>query len=152
MVRNQTKICPGKNFVTNEYPGIYVYTVDIYYIHNTGPHTDMYIYIYIHICIYIYVYTYMYIYICIYMSPVPGPPTPPPPQWYPPPTPNPPPTPQNLVFACYLHIYIHIYTYILPFPPLQPRISTLFAALESHDLVNGPCLYISIITFFSNRL
>ena len=51
-----------------------------------------------------------------------------------------PPTPQNLVFACYLHIYIHIYTYILPFPPLQPRISTLFAALESHDLVNGPCL------------
>ena len=51
-----------------------------------------------------------------------------------------PPPPQNLVFACYLHIYIHIYTYILPFPPLQPRISTLFAALESHDLVNGPCL------------
>ena len=65
------------------------------------------------------------------MSPVPGPPHPPlPPQWYPPPTPNPP-TPQNLVFACYLHIYIHIYTYILPFPPLHPRISTLFAALES---------------------
>ena len=52
----------------------------------------------------------------------------------------PPPPPQNLVFARYLHIYIHIYTYILPFPPLQPRISTLFAALESHDLVNGPCL------------
>jgi len=22
MVRNQTKICPGKKFVTNEYPGI----------------------------------------------------------------------------------------------------------------------------------
>ena len=55
-----------------------------------------------------------------------------PPQWYPPPLLTPPP-PQNLVFACYLHIYIHIYTYILPFPPLQPRISTLFAALESHD-------------------
>ena len=52
----------------------------------------------------------------------------------------PPPPPQNLVFARYLHIYIHIYTYILPFPPFQPRISTLFAALESHDLVNGPCL------------
>ena len=86
-------------------------------------------------------------YIYIYMSPVPGPhtphPPPPllPPQWYPPPPPLlTPPTPQNLVFACYLHIYIHIYTYILPFPPLQPRISTLFAALESHDLVNGPCL------------
>ena len=74
------------------------------------------------------------------MSPVPGPPHPPlPPQWYPPPLLTPPP-PQNLVFACYLHIYIHIYTYILPFPPLHPRISTLFAALESHDLVNGPCL------------
>ena len=69
--------------------------------------------------------------VCVYMSPVPGPPHPPlPPQWYPPPTPNPP-TPQNLVFACYLHIYIHIYTYILPFPPFHPRISTLFAALES---------------------
>ena len=79
--------------------------------------------------------------IYIYMSPVPGPPhPPPPPQWYPPPTPNPPHPPQNLVFACYLHIYIHIYTYILPFPPLQPRTSTLFAVLESHDLVNGPCL------------
>ena len=77
----------------------------------------------------------------IYMSPVPGPPHPPsPPNGIPLPTPNPPPPPQNLVFACYLHIYIHIYTYILPFPPLQPRISTLFAALESHDLVNGPCL------------
>ena len=25
MVRNQTKICPGKKFVTNEYPGIYIY-------------------------------------------------------------------------------------------------------------------------------
>ena len=50
------------------------------------------------------------------MSPVPHNP---PPNGIPPPTPN---------------------TYILPFPPLQPRISTLFAALESHDLVNGPCL------------
>ena len=69
------------------------------------------------------------------MSPVPGPPPPAPPMVSPP-TPNPPPPPQNLVFACYLHIY----TYILPFPPLQPRISTLFAALESHDLLNGPCL------------
>ena len=75
------------------------------------------------------------------MSPVPGPPHPPPsPPMLSPPNPNPPHPPQNLVFACYLHIYIHIYTYILPFPPLQPRISTLFAALESHDLVNGPCL------------
>ena len=96
------------------------------------------------VCIYIYVYvcasvnSVMYIYI---YEPGPRTPTPPPlpPQWYPPPTPNPP-TPPNLVFACYLHIYIHIYTYILPFPPLQPRTSTLFAALESHDLVNGPCL------------
>ena len=84
----------------------------------------------------------IYLWLCIYMSPVPGPPhTPPPtPPMVSPPTPNPPPPPQNIVFACYLHIYIHIYTYILPFPPLQPRISTLFAALESHDLVNGPCL------------
>ena len=75
------------------------------------------------------------------MSPVPGPPHPPPspPNGIPPPLLTPP-RPQNLVFACYLHIYIHIYTYILPFPPLHPRISTLFAALESHDLVNGPCL------------
>jgi hypothetical protein len=24
MDRNQTKICPGKKFVTNEYPGIYI--------------------------------------------------------------------------------------------------------------------------------
>ena len=24
MVRNQNKICPGKKFVTNEYPGIYI--------------------------------------------------------------------------------------------------------------------------------
>ena len=79
------------------------------------------------------------IYIYIY-EPGPWTPTPPPsPPMVSPPTPNPP-TPRNLVFACYLHIYIHIYTYILPFPPLQPRISTLFAALESQDLVNGPCL------------
>ena len=80
----------------------------------------------------------MGIYIHIYIwARSPDPHTPP--QWYPPPLLTPPP-PQNLVFACYLHIYIHIYTYILPFPPLHPRISTLFAALESHDLVNGPCL------------
>jgi len=25
MVRNQTKICPGKKFVTNEYPGMCIY-------------------------------------------------------------------------------------------------------------------------------
>ena len=82
----------------------------------------------------------IYVYIYIY-EPGPRAPTPPPsPPKVSPPTPNPPTPPQNLVFACYLHIYIHIYTYILPFPPLQPRISTLFAALESHDLVNGPCL------------
>ena len=84
---------------------------------------------------------------CVYMSPVPGPPHPPPSP------PNGIPPPQNLVFACYLHIYIHIYTYILPFPPLQPRISTLFAALESHDLVNGPCLPVYFYhNLFSNRL
>ena len=95
-----------------------------------------YIHIHLHTHTYMYIYIYMYIY-------EPGPRTPTPPPSPPngiPPTPNPPPTPPNLVFACYLHIYIHIYTYILPFPPLQPRISTLFAALESHDLVNGPCL------------
>jgi hypothetical protein len=99
-----------------------------------------FIYIYIHIYIYVCTHRYFYICICIYiyMSPVPGPPHPSP-NGIPPPLLTPPP-PQNLVFACYLHIYIHIYTYILPFPPLQPRISTLFAALESHDLVNGPCL------------
>ena len=87
-----------------------------------------------------YVYEYeTHIYIYIY-EPGPRTPTPPPsPPMVSPPLLTPPP-PQNLVFACYLHIYIHIYTYILPFPPLQPRISTLFAALESHDLVNGPCL------------
>ena len=50
-----------------------------------------------------------------------------------------PPTPPK-PSICTLFAHIHIYTYILPFPPLQPRISTLFAALESHDLVNGPCL------------
>ena len=80
----------------------------------------------------------LYIYIWA-RSPDPHTPPPPPPMVSPPPLLTPPP-PQNLVFACYLHIYIHIYTYILPFPPLHPRISTLFAALESHDLVNGPCL------------
>ena len=86
------------------------------------------------ICIKLYIYIY---------EPGPRTPTPPPlppPMVSPPPPLLTPPPPQNLVFACYLHIYIHIYTYILPFPPLQPRISTLFAALESHDLVNGPCL------------
>ena len=87
---------------------------------------DDHVFVCLNFILYIYTYTYIY---------EPGPRTPtPPPKWYPP---HP---PQNLVFACYLHIYIHIYTYILPFPPLQPRISTLFAALESHDLVNGPCL------------
>ena len=29
MDRNQTKICPGKKFVTNEYPGMYIYIIDI---------------------------------------------------------------------------------------------------------------------------
>ena len=81
----------------------------------------------------------IYIYTNLCITRTPTPPPPPPPMVSPPPLLTPPP-PQNLVFACYLHIYIHIYTYILPFPPLQPRISTLFAALESHDLVNGPCL------------
>ena len=101
--------------------------------HETPKYTLSFMHSFIKI---LYMYTYIYIY-----EPGPRTPTPPlPPQWYPPPTPNPPHPPQNLVFACYLHIYIHIYTYILPFPPLQPRISTLFAALESHDLVNGPCL------------
>ena len=93
-----------------------------------------------HTPINVYIYTYSHTHTYIYE---PGPrtptPPPPPPNGIPPPLLTPPP-PQNLVFACYLHIYIHIYTYILPFPPLHPRISTLFAALESHDLVNGPCL------------
>ena len=88
----------------------------------------------LYFCIYIYTYVYdMY----IYMSPVPGPPHPPP-NGIPPPTPNPPTSPKPSI--CTLFAHIHIYTYILPFPPFQPRISTLFAALESHDLVNGPCL------------
>ena len=30
MVRNQTKICPGKKFVTNEYPGVYIYIYSIF--------------------------------------------------------------------------------------------------------------------------
>ena len=79
----------------------------------------------------------------VYMSPVPGPPHPPlPPQWYPPPllTSPTPPKPSICMLFAHIHTHIHIYTYILPFPPLQPGISTLFAALESHDLVNGPCL------------
>ena len=91
------------------------------YYAQTCPHSGQYIYIWAR-------------------SPDPHTPPPSPPNGTPPPLLTPPTPPQNLVFACYLHIYIHIYTYILPFPPLQPRISTLFAALESHDLVNGPCL------------
>ena len=105
------------------------------------------IYIYIH-CIYIDIN-------CVY-EPGPRTPTPPPPMVSPP-TPNPP-TPQNLVFACYLHIYIHIYTYIYIYIPLStPPPSHLYvicstwvrATTSSTDLVY---LYISIITFFSNRL
>ena len=90
--------------------------------------------IYIH---YLYLYLHRFYYLYIY-EPGPRTPTPPPspPQWYPPPTPNPPTPPKPSI--CML--FAHIHTYILPFPPLQPRISTLFAALESHDLVNGPCL------------
>ena len=33
--RNQTKICPGKKFVTNEYPGIYIYIKSFEPFHNT---------------------------------------------------------------------------------------------------------------------
>ena len=124
---------------------IYMYTYSMYmstYIHKyIYPFIHIYIYTHVHIHIYIktYIHIYTYTYIHIWArSPDPHT-TPLPPQWYPPPLLTPPP-PQNLVFACFLHMYIHIYTYILPFPPLQPRISTLFAALESHDLVNGPCL------------
>ena len=121
-------------------------------------------YLCMHACMYVCMYAWMYvciqipctfrIYIILYIQTIyslslslniniyiwarsPDPHTPP--NGIPPPLLTPP-AAQNLVFACYLHIYIHIYTYILPFPPLQPRISTLFAALESHDLVNGPCL------------
>ena len=66
----------------------------------------------------------------------------------------PPPPPQNLVFARYLHIYIHIYTYIYsPFHPSNLAslryLQHLRATTSSTDLVY---LYISIITFFSNRL
>ena len=108
---------------------IYIYTIYIY------------VYIYtLYMCIHTYIH-YMYIHTLYIWARSPPPHTlPPPPPMVSPPLLTPPTPPQNLVFACYLHIYIHIYTYILPFPPLQPRISTLFAALESHDLVNGPCL------------
>ena len=34
MVRNQTKICPGKKFVTNEYPGMNIQQYDMYIIYN----------------------------------------------------------------------------------------------------------------------
>jgi len=54
MDRNETKICPGKKFVTNEYPGIYIYMA--IYIYGS-----MYIYIYGYI--YIYINNYIYIYI-----------------------------------------------------------------------------------------
>ena len=52
MDRNQTKICPGQKFVTNEYPGIHIY-----------------IYTYIHVYSHIYIYTFIliYIFICIHI-------------------------------------------------------------------------------------
>ena len=55
-----------------------------------------------------------------------------PPQWYPPPTPNPPTPPKPSVCMLFAHIHTHIHIYT-PLSTLQPRISTLFAALESHD-------------------
>ena len=83
------------------------------------------------------------IYLYIYE---PGPRTPHlrPPQWYPPPLLIPP-TLQNLVFACYLHIYIHRYTYILPFPPLQPRISVICSTWEPRPRQRtlSTCIFLS---------
>ena len=97
------------------------------------------------------IYIYVYIYICIYIY-EPGPRTLTPPMVSPP-TPTPPPPPQNLVFACYLHIYIHIYNIYSPFHPSNLAslryLQHLRATTSSTDLVY---LYISIITFFSNRL
>ena len=114
------------------------------HIHNpTRMMTCVYVYMYtyLYIYIYVYVYMYMYIYICIY-EPGPRTPTPPPspPNGIPPPLLTPPTPPKPSICMLFAHIHTHIHIYILPFPPLQLRISTLFAALESHDLVNGPCL------------
>ena len=87
------------------------------------------------------------------MSPVPGPPHPPlPPQWYPPPllTPPTPPKPSICMLFAHIHTHIHIYS---PFHPSNLAslryLQHLRATTSSTDLVY---LYISIITFFSNRL
>ena len=104
----------------------------------------------LYFCIYI-------IYICIWYVYIyePGPRTPtpphPPPNGIPPPLLTPPP-PQNLVFARYLHIYTYTHIYS-PFHPSNLAslryLQHLRATTSSTDLVY---LYISIITFFSNRL
>ena len=85
------------------------------------------------------------------MSPVPGPPHPPP--MVSPPTPNPPHPPKTQylhVICTYTYTYTHIYS---PFHPSNLAslryLQHLRATTSSTDLVY---LYISIITFFSNRL
>ena len=69
MDRNQTNICPGQKFVTNEYPGIniytiyIIYTINIYiYAHTLSLSLSINIYIYI---IYIYIERVIYIYMYI---------------------------------------------------------------------------------------
>ena len=99
------------------------------------------------------VYTYISIYICIY-EPGPRTPTPPPPPpMVSPPTPNPPHPPKTQylhVICTYTYTYTHIYS---PFHPSNLAslryLQHLRATTSSTDLVY---LYISIITFFSNRL
>ena len=99
------------------------------------------------------IYMYIYVYTCIYiyMSPVPGPPHPPlPPQWYPPPLLTPANPPKPSICMLFAHIHTHIYS---PFHPSKLAslryLQHLRATTSSTDLVY---LYISIITFFSNRL
>ena len=90
----------------------------------------------------------------LYMSPVPGPPhPPPPPPMVSPPTPNPPHPPKTKylhVICTYTYTYTHIYS---PFHASNLAslryLQHLRATTSSTDLVY---LYISIITFFSNRL
>ena len=107
------------------------------------------------LCTYVFMYACLFhVYIYIYMSPVPGPPHPPlsPPNGIPPPllTPPTPPKPSICMLFAHIHTYTHIYS---PFHPSNLAslryLQHLRATTSSTDLVY---LYISIITFFSNRL
>ena len=71
---------------------------------------------------------YVYIYIYVYMRQVPGSPQPPTP-----PNGMPPLSPPNLAFESYLQY----------FGSTAPQLH-IFATFDSHDLVTGPYLFISI--------